>query len=450
VLKRITCFLILAVFLSTASVFAYEVKDAILLKGAFSVKVDGNYINSPAHYNYETGVVYFPLRAVFETLGFNVSWNGESRLITINSNGEKTSDYISDYKPAQFEYNNAKVYPDSALIQIDGNPVECDMFMFENRTYISAETLEPYMAHVYVDSATQTARVYSVNYKTLDKDTAAVYGDNKKLNYTQFFDLVKFMYGNVETGASFGFADLENYLLFNGAVKKISDELGLKVTNEEKFEFAKANNVEETLTARNVSDKKFFNDEILTDYVLREKLTASDKKELYTPTDEELKNWYSTLAESKGIWLQAQHILISKDEKGDGLKKAEELLKKVNSNGADFTDIMLENSQDPGSISTPEGYIFTEGQMVEPFYKGALDLKEGEISGIVESEYGYHIIKKIKHWENGIPLEEIKDAVISSYNNKVFGEKLYEYAAEDDVFFIKDSIINKYSETKEN
>ena len=60
-----------------------------------------------------------------------------------------------------------------------------------------------------------------------------------------------------------------------------------------------------------------------------------------------------------------------------------------------------------------DGYYFMEGMMVEPFYKGAVSLKENEISGLVESEYGYHIIKRLPMEEKYI--DDNIDDLITQY-----------------------------------
>lgn len=81
------------------------------------------------------------------------------------------------------------------------------------------------------------------------------------------------------------------------------------------------------------------------------------------------------------------------------LAKAEEVLEKAK-NGDDFAALMTEYSQDPGQPE--EGYTFTKGYMVQEFEDASYALKEGEISDIVETSYGYHIIKRLPIDEENI------------------------------------------------
>ena len=97
---------------------------------------------------------------------------------------------------------------------------------------------------------------------------------------------------------------------------------------------------------------------------------------------------------------QASHILLavdgkaSKEEKQKARVKAEELLKQVKAKPAAFADIAKANSQDPGSaVNGGDLGLFKRGDMVKPFSDAAFGMKVGDISDVVESEFGLHIIK---------------------------------------------------------
>jgi peptidyl-prolyl cis-trans isomerase D len=97
---------------------------------------------------------------------------------------------------------------------------------------------------------------------------------------------------------------------------------------------------------------------------------------------------------------QAAHILLTvaataPQAEQDAVKvKAEQLLVEVKKNPAQFAELAKKNSQDPGSAANGGDLgSFGRGMMVKPFDDAVFALKTGEISGLVKSDFGYHIIK---------------------------------------------------------
>ena len=116
-------------------------------------------------------------------------------------------------------------------------------------------------------------------------------------------------------------------------------------------------------------------------------------------SDAEVKAWYDSHQDKyqQAEERRASHILIM--AKGDGEKaaakaKAEEVLKEVRKAPAKFADLAKQHSQDPGSakMGGDLGY-FGRGMMVKAFEDTVFKQKEGEISDVLESEFGFHIIK---------------------------------------------------------
>lgn len=85
--------------------------------------------------------------------------------------------------------------------------------------------------------------------------------------------------------------------------------------------------------------------------------------------------------------VSARHILV--DEKA----KAEELLEKIEE-GADFAEIAKKHSKCPSSKQGGDLGSFKQGKMVEPFDEAAFSLEIGELSDVVKTKFGYHIIKR--------------------------------------------------------
>lgn len=176
--------------------------------------------------------------------------------------------------------------------------------------------------------------------------------------------------------------------------------------------------------------KKKLKDKGIDDTYLRQQqeqdLTIQKYKENFEKnvkiSDEEMKKYYDE--HKKDYYkdeVKASHILISTvDENGKELseakkkeakKKAEEVLKKAKS-GEEFSQLAKEYSDDTGSAANGGdlGY-FTKGQMVEPFEKAAFSLKVGQISDIVESQFGYHIIKVYDKIDEQLPFDDVKDEI---------------------------------------
>jgi peptidyl-prolyl cis-trans isomerase D len=109
---------------------------------------------------------------------------------------------------------------------------------------------------------------------------------------------------------------------------------------------------------------------------------------------------------------RASHILITAEggDKAAARKKAEQLLAQVKASPADFEKLARENSRDPGSAAQGGDLgFFGKGMMVKPFEDAVFRMKSGEISDVVESDFGFHIIKVTEVKPAAVkPFEQVK------------------------------------------
>lgn len=119
---------------------------------------------------------------------------------------------------------------------------------------------------------------------------------------------------------------------------------------------------------------------------------------------------------------KASHILIkvkSKDSDKEGLsdkkakQKAEEIQKKVSKDPSKFGEIAKKESMDKSSAKKDGslGYV-TKGQMMDSFDKALFKLKEGEVSKVVKTDYGYHIIKADKETDFNSEKSNLKSKIL--------------------------------------
>ena len=128
-------------------------------------------------------------------------------------------------------------------------------------------------------------------------------------------------------------------------------------------------------------------------------------------------------------FIRCKHILIKNDTGEDTLANrqlAEDILARINA-GEDYDTLMREYTEDPGLETDPDGYYFFRGEMETTFEETSFALADGEISGVVESSYGYHIILRCE--KDSAYLDENFAAIRDTYLALRFYQVLDETAA---------------------
>lgn len=156
------------------------------------------------------------------------------------------------------------------------------------------------------------------------------------------------------------------------------------------------------------------NDFLANEYIKKEIGTKVDL------TEEDLQIYYKAHQDEFRTpeSVRARHVLVrvdrgaSEDQKKKARDKANEILTKAKG-GEDFAKLASEFSEDPGS--KPNGGdlgFFQKGKMVPEFEKASFALKPGEVSGVVETQFGYHIIKVEEKKDSAVePYDKVKDKV---------------------------------------
>jgi peptidyl-prolyl cis-trans isomerase C len=195
---------------------------------------------------------------------------------------------------------------------------------------------------------------------------------------------------------------VDQELLYQAAVKggfapsdqKVEEEFakgGQGFKSPEEFEAA---------LARNGMDKtsysSFLKRRISVDSMLQEQIAKNVKV-----TDAEVDEFHTGNIEKFATpeQVRARHILVkmesgaTAEQKAAAKKKIEEVLVKAREGGVDFAELAKVYSEGPSAPQGGDLGLFTRGRMVPAFEEAAFSMKAGEISGVVETQFGYHIIK---------------------------------------------------------
>lgn len=199
-------------------------------------------------------------------------------------------------------------------------------------------------------------------------------------------------------------------------VQKQVDSFKTLLGGDEKFkEFLKSNDLTESFFKENLK-REMITDKYKEKYIKDLKLTDKEIKEYYDKNKNNLEE------------VKASHILVDKEE------EAKTILNQIK-NGANF-DELTKKSKEPNAAERKGdlGY-FTRGKMVAEFEKAAFTLKPGEISDVVKTKYGYHIIKVT---DKKSTLEELKDTIAKQLQETKYNDKMQELKKEAKVdIFLK-------------
>lgn len=178
---------------------------------------------------------------------------------------------------------------------------------------------------------------------------------------------------------------------------------------------------------------------VLTDKVFDELYGGESPKLI--GSDDEIKN------DIKENYVRVYHVLISKDhfsgQEGyeesteDELTQAakdlaEKTLSQIQTGELEIYDLAQSIGDDPGMKGNDAGYLFTYGTMVEPFEKASFALGVGDVSGLVETDYGWHIITRLEQ-ENYVA--DNFDTIRQTYIEDKFNAHLYKAFNESEVTY---------------
>ena len=166
-------------------------------------------------------------------------------------------------------------------------------------------------------------------------------------------------------------------------------------------------------------------------------------------SDADLKKFYDQNIDKfkTGDQIRASHILVKTE------KEAKDVQAQIKT-GAKFEDLAKKFSVDSSAAKGGDLGWFAKGSMVPVFEKAALSLKEGQISDVVKSDFGYHIIKLTGKRAAGTrPLDEVKDqikAAIMPGKQQEIIQKIQEELKKSAKISIKEAVLNGMDTKKNN
>ncbi|GAF65721.1 foldase [Bacillus sp. TS-2] len=143
-------------------------------------------------------------------------------------------------------------------------------------------------------------------------------------------------------------------------------------------------------------------------------------------TEEEKRAYFEENEDMFSLQVEASHILVEEES------EAEEILEKIN-DGEDFAELAQEHSTDGSAANGGSVGFFGTGQMLPEFEEAAFELEIDEVSEIVQSPYGYHIIKVTDRKESYEDFEAEIEEALAAQQAKTPNQVLEEIISNADI-----------------
>ncbi|WP_455538288.1 peptidylprolyl isomerase [Terrisporobacter sp.] len=198
--------------------------------------------------------------------------------------------------------------------------------------------------------------------------------------------------------------------------KYVLDDL---VNQELLYMYAKDNKIDQDEEFR--TEMKRVEENLLKQYVINKILTSIQL------TEEEKRAFFDAQKQSfsKPETASAKHILVDNEE------KANDILGKINAGEVSFENAAKEHSTCPSKDNGGDLGTFGRGQMVPEFEDAVFNMNNGEVSGPVKTQFGYHLIKLENKNESSIPeydevAEQVERTLLFQKQGEVYQQKLNE------------------------
>lgn len=227
-------------------------------------------------------------------------------------------------------------------------------------------------------------------------------------------------------------------------IKQSDEETNKEVDdliNQYKTQYSDENQFNELLTKNGFTEESFREYQIEQSKIRYVYQQITSEVEV---TDEDVQTYYDENKETqfaKGAGANIAHILVDDEATANDIKAQLD-------GGADFAELAKQYSKDTGTASNGGSLGFTtydSTQYVKEFMDGLKNLKEGEVSAPIKSQFGYHIIKATDLKQADVtPFEEVKDQIKSQLEqekqSKAFNDKIEEWKKDLNVKVYEDRV----------